>query len=56
MHKIEFGQAYYKDLLKSILWKFTLYFPEFYSIYYEFLKFILILGMLKRKRFLEKIK
>jgi hypothetical protein len=55
MHKIEFGQAYCKDLLKSILWKFTLYFSEFYSIYYEFLKFILILGILKWKNDFWKI-
>jgi hypothetical protein len=35
MHKKEFGQAYCKDILNRILWKFILYFSEFYSIYYE---------------------
>jgi hypothetical protein len=36
MHKKEFGHAYGKDILNRILWKFILYFSEFYSIYYEF--------------------
>jgi hypothetical protein len=39
MHKIEFDQAYCKDLPKRILKKFILHFYEFYSILYEFLKF-----------------
>jgi hypothetical protein len=44
MHKNEFGQAHCKDLLNRILWKFILYFSEFYSVYYEYLKFGWILG------------
>jgi hypothetical protein len=36
MHKMEFGQAYYRDLLMRILRKFILYFYDFYTIYYEF--------------------
>jgi hypothetical protein len=39
MHKKGFGQAYCTYLLKRIPTKFTLYFSEFYTIYYEFLKF-----------------
>jgi hypothetical protein len=35
-HKIEFGQAYCKDLLKRNTRKFILYFFEFYCIFYEF--------------------
>jgi hypothetical protein len=49
MHKKEFGQAYCKHLLNMILWKFILYFSEFYSIYYEFLNFTQISGILKWK-------
>jgi hypothetical protein len=29
MHKMQFGQAYCQDLIKSILQKFTMYFSEF---------------------------
>jgi hypothetical protein len=29
MHKMEFGQAYYKDLLNRILMEFISYFPSF---------------------------
>jgi hypothetical protein len=32
MHKMEFGQAYCKDLLNRILMKFILYFSKFYCI------------------------
>jgi hypothetical protein len=39
MHKNEFGQAHYKDILNWILWKFILHFSEFYTTYYEFAKF-----------------
>jgi hypothetical protein len=39
MHKIECGQSYAKDLHKRILNKFTLYFSEFYTNVYEYLKF-----------------
>jgi hypothetical protein len=39
MHKIECGQSYGKDLHKRILNKFTLYFSEFYTNVYEYLKF-----------------
>jgi hypothetical protein len=33
---MEFGQAYWQDLVKIILNKFTLYFFEFYCIFYVF--------------------
>jgi hypothetical protein len=33
MHKKEFGQAYYKDLLKRVLRKLIFAFSEFYSIF-----------------------
>jgi succinate dehydrogenase hydrophobic anchor subunit len=36
LHKCIFGQADYQDLLKSFPKNFTLYFSEFYKIYYEF--------------------
>jgi hypothetical protein len=37
MHKMEFGQAYCKDLLKRILKKFISYFSEFYFVFFKFL-------------------
>jgi hypothetical protein len=39
MHNLEFGQAYSKDLLNWILWRFILHFCDIYSIFYELLKF-----------------
>jgi hypothetical protein len=36
MHKNRFGQAYYQDIVKRILNKFTLYLSKFNSIFYEF--------------------
>jgi hypothetical protein len=56
MHKNEFGQAYCKDLLKSILNKFISYLSEFYTIYYEFFKLNKFLEIEIRKTDLEKIK
>jgi hypothetical protein len=38
---MEFGQAYYRYLLKTILRKFILYFSDFYTKCYEIWKFIL---------------
>jgi hypothetical protein len=35
MHKIEFGHAYCKDILKRVHTKFTLDFSDVYTIYYE---------------------
>jgi hypothetical protein len=36
---MEFGQTYCQDILRRIIRKFILYFFEFCTIYYEFLKF-----------------
>jgi hypothetical protein len=36
MHKKDFGQAYYIDLLKKILHKFNLHFYKLYTNLYEF--------------------
>jgi hypothetical protein len=49
MHKMEFGQVYYMDLLKVILNKFTLYFYEFYMNCYEFWKLEWFSGIFKQK-------
>jgi hypothetical protein len=49
MLKTGFGQAYCQDLARSILQKFILYFFEFYTISYEFLKFIQISWNLNQK-------
>jgi hypothetical protein len=54
MHKMEFCQAYCKDLLKRITKKFILYFFKSYSIYYEFVKFIRIPGIKIEKGNLKK--
>jgi hypothetical protein len=40
MHKMEFGQAYCKDLLKRVPMKFISYFCEPYYIFYACLNFI----------------
>jgi hypothetical protein len=47
MLKREFGQAYGKDILKRIIYKFILYFSEFYFIFYEFWKFMWISRIVK---------
>jgi hypothetical protein len=39
MHNQDFGQEYWKDLLKGIPENFTLYFSEFAMIFYNFLEF-----------------
>jgi hypothetical protein len=44
-HKCIFGQVNCQDLLKSIPKNFTLYFFEFYMIYYEFSKFKQFFGI-----------
>jgi hypothetical protein len=56
MHKMEFGQAYCRDLLKRNPRKFMLHFSKFYFILYGFLKFIQISRNLNEKMNLEKIK
>jgi hypothetical protein len=39
MYKMDFGQAYWINLLQRIIRKLIWYFSEFCTIYYEFLKF-----------------
>jgi hypothetical protein len=48
LHKIEFGQAHCKDLVKIILRKFILYFYEISTNLYEFFMFKRISGVFKR--------
>jgi hypothetical protein len=50
MHNLEFGQAYSKDLLKRILWRFILHFCDIYSIFYELLKFNKFLKIFTKTR------
>jgi hypothetical protein len=52
MLKNGFGQAFYIDILKRILTKFNLYFFEFYTNFYEYLKFgwILRFKSIRRKK------
>jgi hypothetical protein len=51
MHEREFGQAYYKDLLKRIPKKFTFHFSKVYSIFYGFFEvYTYFLEILKRKK------
>jgi hypothetical protein len=56
MHKIEFGQSYFKDILKRTLNKFTLHFCDVYSILYELLKFHEFLENLNWKMISKMIK
>jgi hypothetical protein len=46
---MEFGQAYFNDLLKRIPKKFNFHFCKIYSIFYGFLKFIQICGNLNQE-------
>jgi hypothetical protein len=39
MHKYGFGQAHCRDLLERSPRKFILYFFEFYTNFYDYLKF-----------------
>jgi hypothetical protein len=52
MQKNRFGQAYCIDILKRILTKFSLYFCEFYTNFYEYLNFgsILRFKSIRRKK------
>jgi hypothetical protein len=54
MHKCIFDQAYCEDLLRRIPMKFILYFFKFYFVFYEFLKFILIFGIINKNKKIEK--
>jgi hypothetical protein len=44
---MEFGQAYCQDVVKIILNKFTMYFSEFYCMFYVCFKFYTIFKTLK---------
>jgi hypothetical protein len=56
IHKIEFGQSYFKEVLKRTVNKFTLHFCEMYSIFYELLKFHEFLENLNWKMISKMIK
>jgi hypothetical protein len=54
MHKMEFGQAYCQDLIKSILQKITMYFSKLYSIFYDFKTLIEFMKIQFRNWFQKK--
>jgi hypothetical protein len=54
MHKRRFGQSHRRDLLEKSVRKFMLYFSDFSTTFYEFVKFELIYGKLKRLTKFEK--
>jgi hypothetical protein len=54
MHKRRFGQSHRRDLLEKSVRKFMLYFSDFSTTFYEFMKFELIYGKLKRLTKFEK--
>jgi hypothetical protein len=45
MHKMDFGRAYCKDILKGNPRKFILYFSKLYTICYKIWNFILFSGI-----------
>jgi hypothetical protein len=55
MHNLEFDQAYCKDLLKGILWRFIFHFCDIYSIFHELLKFNEFLEIENEKQNWKKI-
>jgi hypothetical protein len=54
MHKMEFGQAYYQDLVKRILNTFIWYYSKLYYVFYAFYKFIHISVIFKLEEKFKK--